>query len=246
MRTFGPARTLSFETLLDLVGDDPEPFPDQARDYVMNRRQQQMVRAKEIYDSSFDDEEAIFDATSEFVSCFGEFQQSGLFRPLQNEWERGDWSDLSFAALLRALHQSGCTTSLFLDVCDRQEFARIIDLLPPGAMQTSAELSRFEQVEEPIVVFRGGWAESPERLSSRGVSWSLSQDTADAFVVHNMAHRSNRDQPFLLRATICRSDILAMFEHEEEILVRPGAIKEFESIVTEKVRRRRNRRMTST
>jgi len=240
VNTFGPANVLSFVELVDLVGVDPEPFPQAARDEVMERQRVNMARAEAIYCSQRRCGDALFDLTAEFVYCFGEFQRAKLLPSLKTLWERRLWSDASFGALLRTLHQAGCTTSTLFDEISVDEFAELIENLPSEVIHTSSECGRFCALTGPITVYRGGWAATAEGLVSRGVSWSLSKDIADGFVTHGIGLGSNQ-QPFLLRTTIQHGDVLALFDHEQEVVVLPNSIQGYKSILSPKVLRLKNR-----
>lgn len=77
------------------------------------------------------------------------------------------------------------------------------------ALMTDAELAEFEALPDRLTVYRGCYA-----FNKWGFSWSLDRDVAAGFP---FLHRYRQDdQALLVRATIAKSDVVALKHDRQE------------------------------
>jgi len=225
-----PSATLPFDALLEAIGPDPDPMPADAEAELTAKRERRWARAREIYERVRAEEEHAFPVAAEFVSCFGVFHQPSLFSPLANCWKEGTCYAVGFASFLRALMEQGGHTSALLDEISVSDIVETISMLPKRTLMTSHELGELDGLPEVVDVFRGGWGASAEDVVERGVSWTLSEDVAEGFVVGNIASSSPGQRPFHLQASVKKSDVIAYFDGEYEVIIDPHSLPAWKTI----------------
>lgn len=120
---------------------------------------------------------------------------------LLSSWQRGNAGCL----LLKAKLTQKQIVSMFNYAC------------PATLMGDEEELSRFHSLSEDIEIWRG--TTSSTKYRETGMSWSSSGLQAEWFAYRNL--NDDGDEPILIRAIAKKSDLLASFNYENEIVVNP-------------------------
>lgn len=136
-------------------------------------------------------------------------------------WSTGCAIPKVWAAVLKVAHQRGKVGSLILQNFDVDTAEEMFTVAREGIDgfyadgDTSRELlSRWRSRR----VYRGGSLE-PDDLSL-GMSWTLSLDEARGFAGRMAAIVGG--QPAVISAQVPKRDVLAVFDHESEVVVRSG------------------------
>lgn len=234
-----PSSTLSFDSLLNAIGEDPEPLPADPV-AIVDLTKERVARwecARHIYEGNSEQRDAWHRLANEFVSCFGVFHQSSLFKPLEDLWRAGHWNDFGFAAFLRALMVQGGHTSAILDELAVSDLTNTLSMLPREALMSSDELTVLDRLSEIVIVYRGGWAERSEELIGRGVSWTLDDEVGAGFIDGNIASSSPGQRPIFLKALVKKEHIAAYFREEYEVIINPMHVSQYEVMRTPRVKR---------
>lgn len=110
-----------------------------------------------------------------------------------------------------------------------REMAHLFQDALKADLMSATELARFDSLAEKLTIFRGG-STSPigKPLTAGklryGMSWTTSQDRAEWFA------RRWGSEPILLRATVDRANVLAVFDYENEVVVRSGRVRNVEML----------------
>lgn len=239
MSNMFPTAILAFNDLIAVIGDDPCPLPEDpaGRDYILEKRRQRLMRAREIYERGSVHDPKPIALVSEFVTCFGEFHQPHLYRPFEACWRGGMWHDLGFGLLLRALMEQGGHTSALLNELTVTELIGTIRLLPKSCLMAQHELEVLDQLPPVVDIFRGGWGVDADDVVCRGISWSLAEGVAEEFIEHNIASFEPGQRPFHLRGAVAKADILIYIDGEFEVITTPGKVANCESVSSPMTRR---------
>lgn len=99
----------------------------------------------------------------------------------------------------------------------RSEVVSMFEMASPEAVMFDNEHDAFAAMPDILTVYRGtsGITQAAARW---GMSWTTEEATAAWFANRNDGF------PLLLRANVTKSNVLAYFLHENEIVVRPGSV----------------------
>lgn len=141
-------------------------------------------------------------------------------------WDEHDWSlgvpvPIVWAAVLKAAHKRGKAGSLLMQNFELYEVEEMFRAALPGVAgfyvdgdPMEATLTKWRKRR----IYRGG-SQLPEKLA-RGISWTLSHDEAKGFS-RRMADIYG-GTPIVISTLARRRDVLAVFEHEQEVVLWTG------------------------
>ena len=101
------------------------------------------------------------------------------------------------------------------------DIVKMFDHASPDALMEPEDLAVFNQLPAEIVAYRGV-AGVTVGQAKRGMSWTLNREEAEWFAERD----EDLGSPMVLEATICKPNVLAVFnDPEREIVVRPGRVR---------------------
>ena len=163
------------------------------------------------------DPQAARAAAFDLWCTFDDASRIGLTEWAWIAWQCGIICPEAFGVLIRESWIRGKTSSL-LSVkrgWPRQEVAEMFRVVGMTHLMEPEEMTTLAAMPDSIAVYRGANGISAAKVR-HGMSWTTDEACAVWF-----ANRGG-DEPVVLRATVAKADVLAYFDHESEIVVRPG------------------------
>lgn len=136
---------------------------------------------------------------------------------LKNTWQDGKVGCL----LLRAKLTKGVVRRMFK--------AATLDSLMGDPFGLTTELEVYKTLPKRFMVWRG--ASSYGRHLDSGYSWTLDRNQACWFAYQNAFIK--KGEPILLQATVCREAVLALFAHEQEVVLDHAVQGAISNVLTE-------------